>query len=45
MSYGFIDFVEPKSVLRAFGSKIFVKGKHVKVALSRFAIEVIIFGF
>ncbi len=38
--YGFIDFVEPKSMMRAFGSKIFVKGKHVRVALSRFAMEV-----
>jgi hypothetical protein len=27
-------------MMRAFGSKIFVKGKHVRVALSRFAMEV-----
>jgi hypothetical protein len=39
-SYGLIDFVDSKSVRRAFGSKTFVKGKHVKVALSRFAAEV-----
>ncbi len=39
-SYGFIDFCEAKSMMRAFGSKVFVKGKHVRVALSRFAMEV-----
>ena len=27
---------------KAFGAKVFVKGKHVKVALSRFAIELVL---
>ena len=41
-TYGFLDFREDKSVRRAFGSKIFVKGKHVKVACSKFAMEILL---
>ena len=41
-SYGFIDFAEVISTRRAFGSKIFVRGKHVKIAMSRFALEVVL---
>ncbi|TRY62810.1 hypothetical protein TCAL_12500 [Tigriopus californicus] len=40
ISYGFIDFQEVVSIRRAFASKVFVKGRHVKVALSRLAMEV-----
>jgi len=28
-----VEFFEPKSLMRAFGSKIFIKGKHVKVSM------------
>jgi hypothetical protein len=41
-SYGFIDYSESIAVRRAFGSKVFVKGRHVKIALSRFAMEVVL---
>lgn len=40
VSYGFIDFQENVSIRRAFASKVFVHGRHVKVALSRLAMEV-----
>ena len=32
-SYGFIDYGDPTGMRRAFGSKVFVKGKHVKVRI------------
>ncbi len=35
-SYGFIDYAESIAARRAFASKIFVKGKHVKVSYSCF---------
>ena len=41
-SYGFVDFEESISVRRAFGAKIFVKGKLVQIALSRFAMEIVL---
>jgi RNA recognition motif-containing protein len=41
-SYGVIDFKQTISMRRAFGAKIFIQGKHVKVALSRLAMEVLL---
>ena len=39
-SYGLMDFKDTIAMRKAFGAKIFVKGKHVKIALSRFGMEV-----
>lgn len=42
-SFGFVDYREVISIRRAFASgKIFIKGKHVKVALSKLAIELVL---
>jgi len=41
-SYGFVDYAEDISTRRAFSSKVFVKGRHVKVSLSRFAMELLL---
>ena len=41
--FGFVEYKEGMNAVgRAFGAKVFVKGKHVYVALSRMAIELIL---
>ena len=41
-SFGFVDFSEVISVRRSFSAKVFVKGRHVKVSLSKMAMEVVL---
>ncbi len=41
-SYGFVEFKAPISVKRAFVNKIFIKGKHVKITLSKLAMELVL---
>ena len=42
VSYGFVDFTDNLGMRKAFASKVFIKGKHVKIALSRFAMEIVL---
>jgi len=41
-NYGLVEFKQIISMRRAFGSKVFVHGKGVKIALSRLAMEVVL---
>ena len=40
--YAFVDFKDSISVKRTFTNKIFIKGKHVKVTLSKLGMELIL---
>lgn len=42
-SFGFVDYHEGSSaVCRAFGTRAFVKGRHVQLSLSKFAMELLL---
>ncbi len=41
-SFAFVDYQDPISVRRTFTNKIFIKGKFVKVTLSKLAMELIL---
>ena len=41
-SFAFVEFKDTISVKRTYTNKIFIKGKHVKVTLSKLAMELIL---
>ena len=41
-SYALVEYKDPISVRRTFTNKIFIKGKHIRTALSKLAIELVL---